>query len=321
MAARRTSALRTPLALACFLLTAAVGVALDQWSKIYAFATLGDTPWWNGSGKVQVASRVYEFIPGWLHFEVTANQGAVFGMGQGQRTLFILVSCAAILFLCYLFAVSGRQHFYQIILGMLLAGVIGNLYDRIRFQYVRDMIHALPRWGIFPYIFNVADSLLCVGVGLMILHSFLHPSLQDEEKGKNIFGDDDSARMSITHVLFSFKGRIPRSTFWAFIIGVFFAFMIGEALLYKLFPGPHGTIVLILFFTVACCGVVVLVWAVLAVSVKRWHDRGISGWAVLINLIPFIGFFIALHQTGFLPGDSGPNKYGPDPLGRERKGP
>jgi lipoprotein signal peptidase len=37
------------------------------------------------------------------------------------------------------------------------------------------MIHALPRWpGLFPYIFNVADSLLCVGVGLMIIHSLFY---------------------------------------------------------------------------------------------------------------------------------------------------
>jgi lipoprotein signal peptidase len=72
---------------------------------------------------------------------------------------------------------------------MLLAGVLGNMYDRIVFGYVRDMIHALPGWKwpgtwqvpligypspgreVFPYIFNVADILLCVGVGLMIIYS------------------------------------------------------------------------------------------------------------------------------------------------------
>lgn len=180
MGVSRTSALRSPLAIASFLLTAAIGIALDQWSKIFAFKTLGDTPWWDDRGMVHVPSRVYDFIPGWLNFEVTANQGAVFGMGQGKRMLFIAVSIAAIFFIFYLFSVSGRQHFYQIILGMLLAGVIGNLYDRARFGYVRDMIHALPRWDkLFPYIFNVADTLLCVGVGLMILHSFLHSSKKD----------------------------------------------------------------------------------------------------------------------------------------------
>jgi lipoprotein signal peptidase len=73
---------------------------------------------------------------------------------------------------------------------MLLAGVLGNMYDRTLLGYVRDMIHALPGiyWpdfiarylptdlatqSVFPWVFNVADSLLCVGVFLMIVYSFL----------------------------------------------------------------------------------------------------------------------------------------------------
>jgi signal peptidase II len=126
-----------------------------------------------------VDPRTDVVVPGWLQFDVTANQGAVFGIGQGQRALFVTVSIAAIAFIGYLFATSGRQRLYQIILGLLLAGVIGNLYDRVQFGYVRDMIHALPDKTIFgrpafPWIFNVADSLLCAGVFLMIVYSFLH---------------------------------------------------------------------------------------------------------------------------------------------------
>ena len=69
-----------------------------------------------------------------------------------------------------LFAKSGRAPLYQFTLGLLLAGVLGNLYDRANFGYVRDMIHALPQWPrLFPWIFNIADSLLCCGVALMIL--------------------------------------------------------------------------------------------------------------------------------------------------------
>jgi signal peptidase II len=92
-------------------------------------------------------------------------------------------------FLTYLFATSGKRPFYQVILGLLLAGVLGNLYDRIAFGYVRDMIHGLPGWRwpdsfmhvlpmmqpeVFPWIFNVADTLLCVGVGLMLIYSIFH---------------------------------------------------------------------------------------------------------------------------------------------------
>ena len=179
--------LRSPKALARFFLTCAVGLSLDLSSKVFAAHKLlvGDLialP----NGRLEAPSEDYAFIPGWLHFHFTVNQGAVFGLGQGQRGLFILVSIAAIAFLTYLFAASGPQRFYQVILGMLLAGVLGNMYDRIVFGHVRDMIYALPGWRwpdwfhhllpmlpaeVFPWIFNVADTLLCTGVFLMIVYS------------------------------------------------------------------------------------------------------------------------------------------------------
>lgn len=159
----RTQNFRDPVALALFFLTTIAGLSLDLWTKAYAFARLSHP------------HAIYAFIPGYIEFEITRNPGAVFGLGAGRTMLFVTVSIAAILFLTFLFANSGRQRIYQFILGMLLAGVLGNMYDRIRFAYVRDMIHALPRWpGLFPWIFNVADVLLCTGVGLMILYSIVH---------------------------------------------------------------------------------------------------------------------------------------------------
>jgi len=117
----------------------------------------------------------------------------VFGIAPGKRMVFLVVSVVAVLFLTYLFSSSSKRPFYQIILGMLLAGVLGNMYDRIEFGQVRDMIHALPDWHwptgflnaarhvvpkmpdqVFPYIFNVADTLLCTGVGLMLIYSFFN---------------------------------------------------------------------------------------------------------------------------------------------------
>lgn len=165
----------SPAALACFLLTAAIGFGLDQWSKVAAVSNLAIR---DSDGQLlAVPGPTKPFIPGVIEFQFTANHGAVFGMGQGQRALFVGVSVAAIIFIFYLFLGSGRQRLYQIILGMLLAGVLGNLYDRVRYGYVRDMIHALPNWPhAFPWIFNIADSLLCTGVFLMIVYSlFQHP--------------------------------------------------------------------------------------------------------------------------------------------------
>jgi signal peptidase II len=176
---------RSPAALACFLFTAAIGLGLDQWSKQVAFAKLCSGIEWIDGKPRAIDARSVPFIPKLADFTVTINQGAVFGIGQGQRALFITVSAAAIVFIGYLFETSGNQRLYQVLLGMLLAGVLGNLYDRLVFGYVRDMIHALPAWpNLFPYIFNVADSLLCVGVALMIVYSIFrspHPRQEKEQ--------------------------------------------------------------------------------------------------------------------------------------------
>ena len=168
---------RSPAAMAILLIVTCAGLALDLWTKAYSFDALRVQV--NEQGRV-VGSDRNVLITGWLQFEGQTNKGAVFGMGEGQLALFLVVSVAAILFLLYLFATSGRQRIYQFILGKLLAGVLGTLYDRVQFGYVRDMIHALPGqvWPgtstpIFPWIFNVADILLCTGVGAMFGYIFL----------------------------------------------------------------------------------------------------------------------------------------------------
>jgi signal peptidase II len=135
---------------------------------------------------------VHPFIPRGLHFQALVNQGAVFGIGQGQRWLFLVVSTLAIGFILYLFASSGRHRFYQFVLGLLLAGVIGNMYDRLHLGFVRDMIHGLPgrTWPgstreVFPWIFNVADSWLCAGVGLIFLYTLRGaPGTRDRKEGE-----------------------------------------------------------------------------------------------------------------------------------------
>jgi signal peptidase II len=179
MIGRLTDNFRSPAALARFLLTMGLGLGLDLWTKVLAESHLRDAP-------------PIRFIPGWLHFTYTENRGAVFGIGQGQRSLFLVVSVLAIGFLTYLFATSGRQRFYQFVLGMLLAGVLGNLYDRYHYGYVRDMIHAVPRWpNLFPWVFNVADSLLCVGVFFMIVYSLFFAPRDPEAPHSARAGETD----------------------------------------------------------------------------------------------------------------------------------
>ena len=119
-------------------------------------------------------------------------------------------------------------------------------------------------------------------------------------------------------ILFGFSGRIPRSTFWyasigmMVVYGVLFAIMGGitAATADSSGAGAGGAILPLLMLVLY----VPLLIASLAVSIKRWHDRGKSGWWVLIGLVPIIGGLWALVETGFLPGTAGPNRFGTDPL-------
>lgn len=190
---------RSAPALWLFLLTAVVGLTVDLWTKHVAFRDLAPLGVVEREGRVVVdgpadTRPVNRFIRGWLHFETMTNQGAVFGSLQGMRWLFVTISAFAIGFIAYLFATSGRQRFYQFVLGLLLGGVLGNLYDRMVLGYVRDMIHIFPGRQIagrfvFPWIFNIADALLCVGVALILLYSLRGPREAEGPNGTPIAAD------------------------------------------------------------------------------------------------------------------------------------
>lgn len=107
-------------------------------------------------------------------------------------------------------------------------------------------------------------------------------------------------------LLFSFDGRINRAKYW---LGTVIAWVFG-AVAVALLQTVGGTIGLL----VAIAAYVALIWVGFAVLIKRWHDRGKSGWWVLIVFVPLIGYLWALIETGFLEGDKGENLYGSDPL-------
>jgi uncharacterized membrane protein YhaH (DUF805 family) len=105
-----------------------------------------------------------------------------------------------------------------------------------------------------------------------------------------------------------FGGRARRTEFWMFVLfNIIFsviASLIDRAIGFKIGAIQMGIIGLI--YSLA-----VLIPA-LAVSVRRLHDIGKSGWMVLINLIPLIGliWFIVLMVKDSQPGE---NQYGPNP--------
>jgi signal peptidase II len=146
-----------------FLGVAIIGASLDLWTKYLAFKDLGYHP----------HQPPVTVIPHVLWLKTTLNGGAVFGIGQGLSLMFAGISLIAIAFLVYVFVSSHRRHWVvHIALGLILAGAIGNMYDRIfNHGMVRDFI-LLAHW---PWIFNIADSMLCIGVPLLVLCWILLP--------------------------------------------------------------------------------------------------------------------------------------------------
>ena len=187
-----------------------LGLAFDLWTKDWAFRTLH-------------AADDRELIKNVCSFKLSLNPGALFGLGEGAAPIFVGASVLALLFVLYLFAqspVSNRS--MHIALGLVLAGALGNLYDRTTqhaYIYyigpdrligarvaendatitlgdfptganpivrpksadtrsgmqpvVRDFIKIELHIGkiqIWPWIFNIADALLVVGVAILLLH-------------------------------------------------------------------------------------------------------------------------------------------------------
>lgn len=180
-----SSAFRSVRAWALLLIVLIVGLAADLVSKDLAFRHIADQPVVITREEVLSAHdpnreliprhRAVTVVPQVLDFTLVLNQGAVFGVGAGKRWLFITFTGGAIALGLWMFGAwtKPRDWLAHVSLGLLLSGGLGNLYDRLVFACVRDFIHPLPgvtigTWEVWPYVSNVADALLIVGIiGLM----------------------------------------------------------------------------------------------------------------------------------------------------------
>ncbi len=193
-----------------------LGLVVDLWSKQWAFQTLR-----------QGGQRT--LIPDVLELHTTLNPGALFGIGAGRTEVFLIASVVALVLVVWMFAQSPRQRWLtHFALGAILAGALGNMYDRAFVDlvpspgprglgppycmethspdgqtvlleeyppaadrtprrllaaeaerlgppvgYVRDFIKIPTRWWggreLWPWVFNVADSLLVTGVIILAL--------------------------------------------------------------------------------------------------------------------------------------------------------
>ena len=119
--------------------------------------------------------REFAVIKGFFNLVTAYNPGAAFGIATGQRALLITTSVVAlVLVIGYFLFGKIKQKLVYISLGLLTAGICGNLYDRLfNGGEVRDFIDIIYWPGKHWPAFNIADSMLCVAVGLLIIANFL----------------------------------------------------------------------------------------------------------------------------------------------------
>lgn len=115
-------------------------------------------------------------IEGFLNFAYAQNPGVAFSMfdnqgDAGRFGLSAVAAVAAILVLYYFWRVPRTNDRLLGGLALLLAGIVGNFTDRLRLGFVIDFIQVHYRDWYYP-TFNVADTAICVGAGLLILDLF-----------------------------------------------------------------------------------------------------------------------------------------------------
>ncbi|MBQ7030478.1 MAG: signal peptidase II [Thermoguttaceae bacterium] len=173
-----------------FFAIAALFCALDLGTKHWIFERLGRPG----------ESDVWWLIPDVFGLQTSLNQGALFGIGQGQIPLFVTLSCVAFVGIVgWVWADSTRSVFLASTLGLITAGILGNLWDRVGLHRMRwsdfdadvwgcpsemvgEPIYAVRDWilvmlGDYPWPnFNIADSCLVCGAILIGLYALFTPT-------------------------------------------------------------------------------------------------------------------------------------------------
>lgn len=138
-------------------LVAIVGLALDLWTKHLAFTRLSANP---------ADEHGWIAIPGLMSFRRSLNPGALFGLGKGLTPIFIGASILALAFVLFLFINSARsRRSLHVALALVLAGALGNLYDRA-FE-IADVVKytvANRRYTVVGRIVNPGETPIMLGV-------------------------------------------------------------------------------------------------------------------------------------------------------------
>lgn len=148
-----------------------VGVGLDQLTKYLVVSNMD-------------LHESVSVIPGVFNFTYIQNDGAAFGMLDDQRWIFLVLSTVAIVgILVYMFWKKPQDKLFLAALTLIVSGGIGNMIDRVALGYVIDFIDFCALPNLWKWVFNVADSFVCIGAGIMILWLILD-MIKDYKKEK-----------------------------------------------------------------------------------------------------------------------------------------
>jgi signal peptidase II len=116
-------------------------------------------------------------IEGILYITSHRNAGAAFGILQNQRWFFIVITIIVVVgIIYYLLQLKGVKKLMSWALALILGGALGNFVDRLLYGEVVDFVDVKIVVGTFYYdfpIFNVADSALVIGVGILLIDTII----------------------------------------------------------------------------------------------------------------------------------------------------
>ncbi|MEZ0229932.1 MAG: signal peptidase II [Planctomycetota bacterium] len=156
-----------------YIVAASLGLLLDLGTKEAA---------WRSAALDKPGSRIV-VVDGWFDLVRSENQGAAWGLLWGAHTFFLIVSIVAFLAITYFVHTSARKAWKgPVVLGLVLAGVGGNFFDRAMYGHVRDFLDwHTPDVGsahdLFEKVFgkthwptfNVADIFICIGAAALVI--------------------------------------------------------------------------------------------------------------------------------------------------------
>jgi len=147
-----------------FFLTLAVAlgvVLLDRWSKTWV---LGHMPLYT---ELDLIPALFPYF----RLAHSANTGIAFGLFQNGAALFTIIpAIAAAAIAAYAFQAGDQSALLSVSLGMMLGGALGNLWDRIAYGAVVDFLSVRISDSLIWPTFNIADSFIVIGTGLLVLH-------------------------------------------------------------------------------------------------------------------------------------------------------